>query len=140
MTGGLTIIWVLLCLFIDHINVFVTGTFPNRFRLIFFFSVFFFFGWCCKVDPSTLVRVAKCPYSPAIGDAILLLSPVNIHVYVIKGPPVEHLYLLAVGVMKSLSYTTYCLGNVHVKEVLADTQCTRAAPTFRCPHWSVSSF
>lgn len=45
MTGGLTIIWVLLCLFIDHINVFVTGTFPNRFRLIFFFSVFCFFFW-----------------------------------------------------------------------------------------------
>lgn len=45
-----------LCLFIDHINVFVTGTFPNRFRLIFFFSVFFscFLAGVAKLTPQPL--------------------------------------------------------------------------------------
>lgn len=60
--------------------------------------VFFFAG--CKVDSTTLDGVAKRRYLPAIGDAIWLLSPINIRVYVINGSSVQYFFLLAVEVMK----------------------------------------
>lgn len=122
--------------FNEHINLLVLGTFPNCFKLM---------CRCCKVDLSSLVGVAKCRYSPAKGDAIWPLSPVNIHVYVITGSP-RAIFLFA----GCWEWWNGCLTQQAAEETFMSKNCSRytmyedtgrlsamqVALTFLCPHWS----
>lgn len=57
--------------------------------------------------------------------------------YVIKGSTVQYFFLLAVGVMKKLPYTTGSWGNVHVKEVqqIHCERCRRRTVCCAGRHW-----
>lgn len=83
------IIKVLFCLFIEHIHI-------SWIRLTSGFS-----PGAAKVTLQTLLELPNVAiHLLKGGGGILLLSPVNISVYVIKGPPVQRFYWMAFGVMK----------------------------------------